>query len=173
MTVCAVCGAPVHRRGARYCSYRCAGLARQNYKICVICGGRFPSPPSEAVRTCSRACSTILRRRQAFELGSVDRIAAEREKYVAATAPEDWQTAKIWVLRAPDGKQYTCKNLKLFFRDHADLIDGTPAQAAKGIVVVKRSLLGTRKKGKCYQWKGWTLLDWDDCGVRPRKKAED
>ena len=168
---CRVCGKPVHRKGAKYCSYACAALARQHYKRCVICGALYPCPPTNMVRTCSPACSAELRRRQAEALGHTDRIKAEAAKYVAETPPEQWQTAKYWELQAPDGTKHCCKNLIEFFRQHEDLIDGTPEQASRGIITVKRTMLGLKKNG-CYQWKGWKLLAWDDCGVKPRKIAK-
>ena len=169
---CKICGQPVHRNGSKYCSYACAAQARQHYKRCVICGNLYPCSPTDMVLTCSRDCSTELRRRQAEELGHTDRIKVEAAKHVAETPLEQWQTAKYWELQAPDGTVYHVKNLIEFFRQHEDMIDGTPRQAAWGIGAVKRTLRGTIKKGKSYQWKGWTLLSWDDCGVKPRKAAK-
>ena len=168
--ICAVCGKPVQRWRAKYCSYRCAGLARQNYKTCIVCGKQYPCPPTDGVRTCGPDCSAELRRRQASELGHTDRIAEARERHVAETAPEDWQTAKQWVLKSPDGVVYTCKNLINFFREHQNLIDCKPNTAARGISSVKQTMLGTRKNGALH-WKGWTLLSWDDCGVKPRSDS--
>lgn len=169
MVPCQYCGAPVKRAGAQFCSRRCAGLAKQHYKVCVICGVEFPSPPSSSVKTCSNDCSVELRKRQAYELGHNVRLDAARRQHVEHTPLEDWQTAKYWVLLSPSGQQYECKNLIEFFRRHQDMIDGTPEQAARGIITVKCTMTGSRKRNKCAHWKGWRLLAWDDCGVKPRR----
>lgn len=170
---CQHCGSPVHRKGAKYCSYRCAGLARQHYKTCVICGKRYPCAPTNAVLTCGPECSAKLRRQQAIDNGNAANLDEQRRIWVASVKPQDRPTAKTWTLRAPDGVTYTCKNLIQFFRDHENLIDGTPEQAARGIVVVKSTMTGVRRKNRCYHWKGWSLLSWDDCGVKPRTPRKD
>lgn len=173
---CLHCGKPVNRARAKYCSYRCAGLARQNYKVCVICGNKFTCSPSTGLQTCSPACSTELRRRQAVQCGHTERLRAEQARFVSNTPPEEYPTARGWVIQSPDGQIFVCTNLIQFFRDHSDLIDGTPQQAARGIVTVKSSLTGGRKRNKTTHWKGWTLLSWDDRGLPQRgskKKAPD
>lgn len=168
MSCCLYCGKPVSRAGAKYCSYRCAGLARQHYNVCVICGKEFPCPPADQKQTCSRTCATELRRRQAIEYGHAARIQKEQAKLVANTPPDKWPTAKGWVIRSPEGKTYECVNLIQFFREHADIIDGTPKQAASGMITVKSSMQGTRKRNRIMHWKGWTLISWDDRHVAPR-----
>lgn len=166
---CKYCGAPLKRSDRVYCSYRCAGLDRQHYKTCVVCGARFAAPPSSDSVTCSPKCSAIQRSRMADVRGHTAKLDNERRLHLQTTAPEDWQTAKGWVLQSPDGKKYECKNLIEFFRTHQDLIDCPPETAARGIKVVKSSMIGGRRKNKVYCWKGWQLLAWDDCGIKPRK----
>lgn len=167
-SLCQYCGKSLGYRQAKFCSRRCYSLSRQHYKTCAICGKQFPCPPSDKVSTCSPACSAVYRRQRtsAEKIQDFKKVCAE---FASSTPPEEWPTAKIWVLKDPNGEIYKCKNLIQFFRDHTHLIDGTPKQAAKGIVVVKASITGSRKRNKAYHWKGWTLLSWDDCGVSPRK----
>lgn len=69
--------------------------------------------------------------------------------------------AKEWVLKAPSGEVFHCRNLKQWLREHADMLDGTVNQAWSGIASIKASALGNRKK-KVSQWKGWRLLEWGD-----------
>ena len=104
--VCAYCGKPTKTLRAQYCSYRCAGLAKQCYRDCAICGKPFPCSPSSEERTCGPECSKILCRRNAMQSGRLKVFNAVREKYVEETVPEDWQTAKEWTIRAPNGKVY-------------------------------------------------------------------
>lgn len=58
---CAHCGAEFYAgptdvsRGRRYCSRRCAGLAKVRTQTCKVCGEEF-SPASPPRETCSRAC---------------------------------------------------------------------------------------------------------------------
>ena len=159
---CAYCGQPLHRSGTRYCSRRCAGLARQHYRECAVCGKPFSCAPSADTRTCSPACSAELRRRKAKSLSQWPKFLVSREEYQQNLSPEEQPRSKGWTLRAPDGAVYECRNLLAFFRANPDLISTSPETAARGIVVIKCSLTGSRKRNKTTQWRGWTLLDWDD-----------
>ena len=169
--LCKVCGKPLNR-GKIYCSHACRAAAQRQYKTCVVCGKRFWCPPSDLSVTCSPECSAEHRRQMESGAENTKAMIAAREEYVKAVAPENWQTAKFWVIRDPSGKTHECKNLRNFFREHQDLIDASPEAAAQGIVTIKRSMLGKRKKNPSYTWHGWTLLAWDDCGVTPRGEAD-
>jgi hypothetical protein len=69
--------------------------------------------------------------------------------------------ALIWTIRSPDGTTYTMRNLNLWLRENIDLLPGTPEQARAGIMQIKRSRQG-RTKRPVNQWKGWTLISWED-----------
>ncbi|ASA22057.1 hypothetical protein [Paenibacillus donghaensis] len=70
--------------------------------------------------------------------------------------------AKDWVILSPDGTEHRCRNLMLWLREHADLLDGTVIQAFDGFAKMKQTALGKRPKNKSYQWRGWRLKDWGD-----------
>jgi hypothetical protein len=69
--------------------------------------------------------------------------------------------AKEWVIQSPDGKTFRCRNLKLWLREHEDMLEGTVKQAWDGITKIKYSMQGKRKN-MSHQWKGWRLLEWGD-----------
>lgn len=69
--------------------------------------------------------------------------------------------AKCWVIQAPDGQIYSCRNLKHWLRQHEDMLDGTVQQAWDGISKIKYSMQGKRKN-PCYTWKGWKLLSYSE-----------
>ena len=151
--LCQHCGKPIKSTAintVKYCSRECAGLARQNYKTCVICGKQFPCPPSTAMRTCSPDCSTALRSRKSKTEENRAHITQAMAEYNKTLTPETHQGSKFWKIQAPDGQIYTCQNLLHFFRANPNLIDGTPEQAASGLVVVKSTLTGKRTRNKVY-----------------------
>ncbi|HEY0267653.1 MAG TPA: hypothetical protein VGC12_00300 [Methyloradius sp.] len=65
--------------------------------------------------------------------------------------------ALTWVLQSPDGITYKFRNLRLWLRQHVEMLDGTPEQAHAGIMQIKRSMQGKTKR-PVSQWKGWRLL---------------
>ncbi|QDH23437.1 hypothetical protein [Saccharibacillus brassicae] len=74
---------------------------------------------------------------------------------------ETHRDALIWTIRSPDGVEHTVRNLSLWLREHADLLDGTPEQARAGLMQVKRSMEGKTKR-PVGSWKGWRLIDWQE-----------
>ena len=160
---CPVCGEPMPNRNKYACSKRCAGILRRNQKKCIVCGKKFYAPPSSIKKCCSPQCSTIHRRMlHATEVyaGSTQHMRECAKAYPKCVKGPEHHSAKDWTLQAPDGTVYQCHNLLDFFRTHPDLIDCDPKTAWSGIQVIKRSILGTRKKHPCYQWRGWRLLDF-------------
>ena len=79
-----------------------------------------------------------------------------RDKSPVCQPDENNHLAKMWRIKSPSGVIYEFKNLINFFREHEELIDGTPKQAADGVRKIKASL---KSKTKVYQWHGWTLAD--------------
>lgn len=160
---CPVCDKPLGRN-KHACSLACYAELRQNYKMCVICGKPFPDAKANDTVTCGEKCSTENRKRL-HASGKYDGT-MEKAHAVAATLPhtgpfETHMHAKEWVIQSPTGTVYRCRNLKLWLREHADLLDGTIQQAWDGITKIKYSMQGKRKN-KSFQWKGWTLIEWGD-----------
>lgn len=146
-------------------------------KRCVICGADFKASPSSKKITCSRACSAE-RKRQTHTGITFSWSAEARQRKAAAgmndnlrkgtpaaqTSPkagayETNQNALTWVIQAPDGQVYTVRNLSLWLRKHAEMLDGTPEQAKAGIIQIRRCVEGKTKRAVT-QWKGWRLLRW-------------
>ncbi len=163
MKQCPICDNPLGRN--KYaCSMECYSKLKSNTKECVICDSPFPSPPSSDRITCSRSCSTENRRRLAAE-GKSDKGLEKAHKALPDNPLtgrfETHVNAKEWVIQAPDGKIYKCRNLKNWLREHSDLLDGTVNQAWDGLSKIKYSMQGKRKRN-AIQWKGWRLISWGD-----------
>ena len=144
-------------------------------KRCAICGKEFSSPPSDNKRACSAECSRVLRSRShkgvsnAWSDESRVRLRNRgRSSNLALGTPaarkspvsgpfETNRNAKEWVLVSPDGKVYEARNLSLWLREHADMLDGTPEQARCGLAQVKRSTEGKTKR-TVGSWKGWKVV---------------
>ena len=164
--LCPVCGSPAVRSGRTYCSRACYNLARSHTATCVVCGKVFFKPPSADTVTCSRACSIANRKRHAQNPEQYEKM-LESKAFLPIFQPDErHMNAKCWVIQAPDGHIYRCRNLKHWLRQHEDMLDGTVQQAWDGITKIKYSMQGKRRH-PCYTWKGWKLLSYDDA------KAED
>lgn len=159
---CAVCGKLLGRNKI-CCSRKCYAQYRQHYRECPICGKSFPCSPSSQKICCSKECSHKYRLRiigGGIYDDSIVRAYTAAKRSPICQPDANHHGAKGWVLRAPDGTIYECRNLLNFLREHADIIDGTPLQAWNGISKIKYGLQGKRKR-PAYQWKGWRLLSWE------------
>jgi hypothetical protein len=161
---CPICGNPYKGRNKNACSMGCYAKFKTNKKTCVVCGKEFADPECNLTKTCSPECSSAHRRQmhaQGVYAGTL-----EKAHEVAKTHPltgrfETHMHAKEWVIQSPGGEIHRCRNLKLWLREHEDMIDGTVNQAWDGITKIKYSMQGKRKN-KSKQWKGWQLLEWGD-----------
>jgi predicted nucleic acid-binding Zn ribbon protein len=156
---CPVCGKDIGKN--KYvCSMRCYAIFKTKPKTCIVCGKPFKYSNNT---TCSKKCS-LVNRQKIYDKGTYD----EALKKAHETAPlrpltgrfETHCNARKWKIQSPDGNVYECRNLKLWLRNHADMLDGTVKQAWDGITKIKYSMQGKRKKS--YQWKGWKLLEWGE-----------
>lgn len=60
MRLCQVCGKKLPRKNGKYCSKKCYGADKRQFKPCVICGKPLPKWPL-VKKTCSRECFLKLR----------------------------------------------------------------------------------------------------------------
>lgn len=160
---CPICGRPLGRN-KNACSQTCYSELRQNYKTCVVCGEKFADSLSNPTVTCSPECSSENRRRLHASGTYNDATKAMIEVRLNHPLLGQYEThinAKTWVIQAPDGNVYRCRNLKLWLREHEEMIDGTVQQAWDGITKIKYSMQGKRKD-KSHQWKGWRLIEWGE-----------
>ena len=168
---CATCGKKFEAKtnASKYCSEECFKVVRKKRKAlqtktCIVCGKEFFDHPSNMTKTCSKECSIKNRQRDEHKSKIIALVPKAHE--VAATHPltgrfETNVNARSWKIQAPDGQVYECRNLKLWLRNHEDMLDGTVEQAWDGISKIKYSMQGKRKN-TVSQWKGWLLLDWGD-----------
>lgn len=161
---CPVCGTQFTGRNKYTCSMACYAKFKTGKKTCIVCGKEFADPACNLTVTCSPECSRI--HRQKLHASGVYAGTLEKAWEVAKTHPltghfETHVNAKTWVIQAPDGTIYKCRNLMLWLEEHEEMLDGTVQQAWDGITKIKHSMLGKRKY-KNYQWKGWRLLAWKE-----------
>lgn len=163
MKECIVCGKEYVGHNKFCCTRACWSIARAHFRKCVICGKTFRAHPSDDTVTCSAECCRINRTKKTAIYGL---SALEKAHAAASVDPRLIQSAehinaKTWVIRAPNGQTYECRNLLHWLREHADMIDGTVNQAWDGLAKIKYSMQGKRKNPS-RSWKGWTLFDWGD-----------
>lgn len=121
---CIVCGGLIkNRRNKKFCGYECAGLYRQNYAICPICGKKFKKSPSDiSTHTCGSAeCKKAFR---SFRTPP-ERILPAHEKIKTNPNTGHFEThhgAVEWHLMSPERKEYRFKNLVLWIEENEDLL---------------------------------------------------
>lgn len=181
--ICKNCGKEFWgKEGALYCSKECAGAFRQNYRICFVCGKKFPCSPSDNKLTCSPECWKIRHAGLMSERGMSDSakekisIAAKKKGFTdnlkkgvpaSMKSPKSGKfetnvSAKEWMLKSPEGKIYKCRNLKLWARKHCGLFGFEPnehnaSKISHGIYNAKRGTLGKRTARSC-TYKGWIVI---------------
>lgn len=148
-------------------------------KQCTICGAQFTCFPSDKKTTCGNA-DCVKEQRRRSHIGKRNKWTEESKQQLSAKGKTDNlllgtpaaqqsplsgafetnQNALIWTLQAPDGTTHVVRNLALWLRDHADMLDGTPEQARAGLMQIKRSMEHKIKR-PVRQWKGWQLLKWE------------
>lgn len=128
---------------------------------CVICGKEFSCSPSDKTVTCSKECSRI--NKSKTHVGKKNIWSEEsREKLKKLGQTENLKKGtvsqeKIWILTSPEKKQYICKNLRAWAREHCDLFGlDTSEENAQRIA----SGLSQAKCGKTVTtYKGWTAQE--------------
>lgn len=160
---CLNCGKDTGRN-KYYCSQECRVSYIKNMKTCVVCGKKFYASPSSEKKTCSKACEHLERSEIGRTRSSSKRLILAHE--AASKSPNsgrfDTNTqAKSWVIRSPEGVVYEIDNLKKWARDNEDILPSSPIRFYGGIIDIKRTFLGKRKRGYS-QYKGWVLLSWSE-----------
>lgn len=128
---------------------------------CVICGKEFSCSPSDKTVTCSKECSRVNKSRTHVGKKNVwNQESREKLKKLGQTENLKKGTAsqeKIWILTSPEKKQYICKNLRAWAREHCDLFGlDTSEENAQRIA----SGLSQAKCGKTVTtYKGWTAQE--------------
>ena len=162
---CAVCGNELHGRQIKYCSKKCMGLGKQNYKTCPVCGKKFKDSESNDTVCCSAKCSKI-HRSQLHQSGvydeSIKNMRTGFSKKIDEIGADNHWFSKHWVIESPTGEIYECDNLMNFIRKNPDLFDGTPSQAFDGFQKIKATMNGKWRKSPSKSWKGWHLIGYSE-----------
>ena len=138
---------------------------------CIVCGAVFEQTGKDRIRTCrqtcSEACSTALRSRQAkcnkamHAPAAVEKASAGRMAHPHTGAFESNASAKEWRLRSPTGDIYIFRNLALFLRQNPALFEPDDLRPMRVGCRAQQQLRRLRpEKPACRQaWKGWTWVD--------------
>lgn len=157
---CIICGKD-KGRNKLYCSVKCRTIGVRNKRKCIICGKEFWAAPSSKVKTCNPECEKINRSCAGKSESNKKKLELAWEKFKTNPNSGDFETnsrAKSWILKDPAGNIYEINNLSHWARKNADKLPCEPSKFARGIVDVKRALLGA--KGKATSYKGWKLLNF-------------
>lgn len=167
--VCSVCGKVIkNKRNKKFCSRKCAGLYRQNYAICPICGKKFKHSPSDVMtKTCgSDKCKLKCRDRNIL----IENIKHAHEKIKENPNTGHFEThhaAAEWKIVSPSGEVYEFKNLILWAEKNAALL---PVSLRTGERVQPRTfvreitrLKSEHEKHACLRnnYYGWKVIEAD------------
>ena len=171
---CVICGAELSGRQTKYCSKKCMGLGKQNYKICPVCGKKFKDSATNDTVCCSPRCSKK-HRGMLHESGiydqSIEKMRSGFSEKVDEIGPEKHWLSKHWVIESPSGQVYECDYLLNFIRENPELFDGTAKQAFDGFQKMRATMAGTRKNPS-RSWKGWHLISFTDNNGRYQKESD-
>ena len=160
----------------------------KNMKICVVCGKKFPCPPSSKKITCCRDCSRIQKKRS--HTGKIS-SPEKREKISEKAKGRDMKKANEcsvnarktdpkfgrfvtnvnaidWHLRSPEGVEYKFRNLNDWLRNEGAELFGIQPDTREynsvrsGICGVRSHLLGRKKGRGASTYKGWEVIIEDD-----------
>lgn len=124
---CIVCGCALKRSRNKFCSYKCAGLYKQNYATCPICGKEFKKSPSDVTtKTCG---STGCKKAYRVKITSPQFIKSGHDAIKSSPNTGHFDThhgAVEWRIVSPSGDLYEFKNLVLWAEQHVDLLPVSP-----------------------------------------------
>lgn len=128
---CAVCGKVIkNRRNKMFCSHKCAGLYKQHYAICPICGDKFKKSPSDTTTiTCGNTECKKAQKKKSSGVSSENIKVYAHPKLSSNPQTGHFETnnhAAEWHLVSPDGKEYKFKNLVLWAEEHEELLPVSP-----------------------------------------------
>lgn len=163
---CIVCGGLIkNKRNKKFCSYKCAGLYKQNYAICPVCGKKFKHSPSDVTtKTCgSSECKLRCRDRNIL----VENIKYAHEKIKERPSTGHFEThhaAVEWKIVSPYGDVHEFKNLVLWAEQNDNLL---PISSRTGCRVQPKTFVReiTRLKSDheqnaclCDNYYGWKII---------------
>lgn len=162
-------------------------MRERNFKTCVICGSRFPCPPSDKTVTCSPVCRRERARRAKLarpankwtpeymkRWASSPKVQAHLKQFQAIGTSAALATpacqrgcqnraSKLWVIKTPSGDKIAAINLLQFVRDNADAFGISPEDdrrvqgIASGFRVISRTYSGKQSGRPVYTCYGFGL----------------
>lgn len=164
------------------CYRRYKGKENRNKKICVVCGRKFDSPPSDKTATCSKECrkeyakqrrigkplSEDIRKKisdnaKGRDLSKLQPRAVEAAKKSPKAGRFETNVNAIdWHVVSPEGKHYKFRNLRYWVRDNCSLfgLDSTEENAHKiaaGLQHAKSGELG-KEYANTSMYMGWRII---------------
>lgn len=128
-------------------------------RTCLRCGASFTYRKS---KYCSPACGLAAQREHlAANIPPPEMWARRQESPLTRRGPQH-HTGRDWHLRAPDGRQYSFRNLSHFVRSHPDLFAPEDIlETGRGGSNATAGLRALRPTPRCraLSWKGWTWAE--------------
>lgn len=168
---CIVCGKLMNKRNKKFCSYKCAGIYKQNYSICPICGKKFKHSPSDTTtKTCgSNNCRLRCRDRNIL-VGNIKYAHGKIKDNPNTGHFETHHAAIEWKIVSPSGEMYEFKNLILWAEKNVDLLPvslwtGERVQPRTFVREITR-LKSEHEKNACLRdgYYGWKIIKGDKGG---------
>lgn len=128
---CAVCGKKIkNKRNKKFCGYECAGIYKQHYVVCPVCGGKFKKSPSDVTTiTCGKERCREEQKRKSSGTSSenIKKYALTKISSSPKTGHFETHHAAVeWQIVSPSGELYEFKNLILWVEKNADLLPVSP-----------------------------------------------
>lgn len=163
---CIACGNKMNnKRNKMFCSYKCAGLYKQNYAVCPICGKTYKHSPSDVTtHTCGSTECTKKYRAQNMPEKFMER---SREAIMSSPKTGHFEThhrAEEWRLISPRGEEYRFRNLVLWAEEHEDILPVSPrtkeSVSARSFVREIQRLKSDNEKYTYFRdnYHGWRVL---------------
>lgn len=159
----------------------------KNQKKCKVCGRLFACPPSTKKVTCSKECRIeyARQRRTGYKLPKEtrDKI-SEKAKgrdmtsfqslgtEAAKISPKSGRfetnvNAKTWHLVSPEGKEFICRNLRMWVREHCSLFGMEPSEHS--FRNIYSGLVQAKKGVHVSTYKGWRAEIIEESEIVKRK----
>lgn len=171
---------------------------KANKKNCIICGQKFPCPPSREIVTCSIECrkkySSLNHKGMKHSVETKQKMSESRKTNVRCREMQALATeaAKLspksgrfkenihaidWHLISPSGKHYKFHSLRLWLRENSKELFGVEPESKQyeniisGLSRTKRSMLGTLPQNQRpnYTYKGWRVIPTSNDTTKRKK----
>lgn len=159
---CIFCGGIIkNKRNKKLCSYKCAGLYRQNYAVCPVCGKTFKHSPSDTTtHTCGSAECKRKYRSMNTPPESAERMYSKIKSSPRTGHFETHHGASHWHIISPCGEEYIFKNLVLWAENNENLLPISPRTKVR--VQPKtfvREIIRLKSENSKGNYHGWKIIN--------------